>query len=140
MGLESLAAGANGLDSERDWPARLSLREQQLLSLTGLILARPAFAMLDRVNAVLEPAQFSHALRRLDENSITYVALTEHAEFVEQYDAVLEIGADGAWSWRPTDHGRPSRQAADHGSDLGAATRSRRSATAPTSQRRTSNV
>ena len=58
--------------------------------------------MLDRVNAVLEPAQFRQALRRLDENSITYIALPEHAELVEQYDAVLEIDADGAWSWTPT--------------------------------------
>ncbi len=115
MGVESLAAGADELDSERDWEATLSLREQQLLSLTRLILARPAFAMLDRLNDVLEPAQFSHILRRLDEKSITYVALTEHAEFVEQYDALLEIGTDGAWSWRPTDHGAPHPQASDHG-------------------------
>ena len=116
MGLGSIAAGAGGLDSERDWPATLSLREQQLLALSRLILARPAFAMLDRVNVVLEPAQFRQALRRLDENSITYVALAEHAELLEQYDAVLEIGADGAWSLRPTDHGAPYPQGADHGS------------------------
>jgi putative ATP-binding cassette transporter len=116
MGLDSTATEADGLDSEHDWAATLSLREQQLLSLTRLILARPAFAMLDRLNDVLEPAQFSHALRRLDENSITYVALTQHAELVEQYDAVLEIGADGTWNWTPTDHGAPHPQAADHDS------------------------
>jgi putative ATP-binding cassette transporter len=102
MGLDYVVADAGGLDSERDWPATLSLREQQLLALTRLILARPAFAMLDRVNVVLDPAQFRHALQRLDENSITYVALAESAELVEQYDAVLEIDAGGAWSWRRT--------------------------------------
>jgi putative ATP-binding cassette transporter len=104
MGLDSIVAGAGGLDGERDWPATLSLREQQLLALTRLILARPAFAMLDRLNVVLEPAQFRHALQRLDEDSITYIALAEHADVLEQYDAVLEIDADGAWSWKPTDH------------------------------------
>jgi putative ATP-binding cassette transporter len=102
MGLDYVVADAGGLDSERDWPATLSLREQQLLALTRLILARPAFAMLDRVNVVLDPAQFRHALQRLDENSITYVALAESAELVELYDAVLEIDAGGAWSWRRT--------------------------------------
>jgi putative ATP-binding cassette transporter len=101
MGLAAIVARAGGLDSERDWPATLSLREQQLLALTGLILARPAFAMLDRLEAVLEPDQLRQALRRLDENSITYVVLAENAELVEQYDAVLEVRADGTWSWTP---------------------------------------
>jgi putative ATP-binding cassette transporter len=108
MGLDSIAAGAGGLDGERDWPATLSLREQQLLALTRLILARPAFAMLDRLNVVLEPAQFRHALERLDEDSITYIALAEHADLLEHYDAVLEIAAEGAWSWKPTDHRKHS--------------------------------
>ena len=91
---------AGGLDREHDWSAILSLGEQQLLALTRLILARPAFAMLDRVNAALKPAQVRQALRRLDENSITYITLAEDAESVELYDALLEIDADGAWDWR----------------------------------------
>ena len=105
---------AGGLDTERDWPAILSLAEQQLLALTRLILARPAFAMLDRVDAALKPAQVRQALRRLDENSITYVALAEDIESVEMYDAVLEIDTDGAWSWKQT--GRcTSAEAANRG-------------------------
>ena len=99
MGLDSIVARAGGLDSERDWPATLSLREQQLLGLARVILARPAFAMLDRVDTVLEAAQLRQALQRLDENSITYVVLAEHAESAELYNAVLEVRADGTWSW-----------------------------------------
>jgi vitamin B12/bleomycin/antimicrobial peptide transport system ATP-binding/permease protein len=79
--------------------------EPQLLAFTRLILARPAFAMLDRVNAALKPAQVRQALRCLDENSITYITLAEDAEWVELYDAVLEIDADGGWSWRLTGRG-----------------------------------
>jgi putative ATP-binding cassette transporter len=107
MGLESVAAHAGGLDSERDWPAILSLREQQLLALAHLLLARPAFAMLDRLDGVIEPAQLRQALQRLDEQAITYVALAETAELIEQYDAVLEIRADGTWSWTPAAHSTP---------------------------------
>jgi putative ATP-binding cassette transporter len=99
-GLDSVQARVGGLDSEHDWSAILSTEEQQLLALTRLILARPAFAMLDLVNAPLKPAQVRQALRRLDENSITYIILAEDVESVELYDAVLEIDADGAWSWR----------------------------------------
>src|SRR5205823_3540191 len=102
VGLDSVQARVGGLDGEHDWSAILSLGEQQLLALTRLILARPAFAMLDRVNAALKPAQVRQALRRLDENSITYVALAEDIESVEMYDAVLEIDTDGAWSWKKT--------------------------------------
>jgi putative ATP-binding cassette transporter len=99
-GMDSVQARAGGLDSEHDWSAILSLGEQQVLALTRLILARPAFAMLDRVNAALKPGQVRQALRRLDENSITYITLAEDAESVELYDAVLEIDTDGAWNWR----------------------------------------
>ena len=61
--------------------------------------------MLDRVTAALKPAQVRQVLRRLDENSITYITLAEDAESVELYDAVLEIDADGAWNWRRTGRG-----------------------------------
>jgi putative ATP-binding cassette transporter len=104
-GLDSIQARAGGLDTEHDWSSILSLGEQQLLALTRLTLARPAFAMLDRVNATLKPSQVRQALRRLDENSITYITLAEDAELVELYDAVLEIDTDGAWSWRRTGRG-----------------------------------
>jgi len=104
-GLDSIPARAGGLDTEHDWSSILSLGEQQLLAFTRLTLARPAFVMLDRVNAALKPAQVRQALRRLDENCITYITLAEDVESVELYDAVLEIDADGAWSWRPTSRG-----------------------------------
>ena len=99
-GLDSVLKRAGGLDVEHDWPAILSLGEQQELAVSRLILARPAFAMLDRVNAALKPGQVRQCLQRLDENSITYITLAEVAESVDLYDAVLEIDADGAWRWK----------------------------------------
>ena len=99
-GLDSVLARAGGLNSEHDWSTMLSLGEQQLLAFTRLTLARPSFAMLDRVNSSLNATQLRQALRTLDENSITYIAFAEDAESVAFYDAVLEIDADGTWSWR----------------------------------------
>ena len=101
-GLDSFPARAGGLDSEHDWPTMLSVAEQHLLALTRLTLARPAFAMLDRVTDALKPAQVRQALRRLHENSITCITFAEEAESLELYDALLEIDADGAWTWRRT--------------------------------------
>jgi ABC-type uncharacterized transport system fused permease/ATPase subunit len=102
-GLDAVLARAGGLDSEHDWPAILSLGEQQLLALARRILARPAFAMLDRVGAALKPALVLQALRCLGESSITYITLAEDAESASLYDAVLEIDAEGVWSWRRMD-------------------------------------
>lgn len=98
-GLGSIQVRAGGLDIEHDWSTILSMGEQQLLALTRLIFARPAFAMLDRVTASLKPAQIREALRRLDENSVTYIAFAEDSESVELYDALLEIDGDGGWAW-----------------------------------------
>jgi putative ATP-binding cassette transporter len=98
-GLEPVLNRAGGLDAEHDWPAIVSLGEQQQIALTRLILARPAFVMLDRVSGALKPAQFRSYLQRLDANSITYVTFDEVAESKDLYDAVLEIDADGGWRY-----------------------------------------
>ena len=45
----------------------------------------------------------SAGIQRLTENSITPIHFAEAAESGEEYDAVLEIDADGAWAWRWTD-------------------------------------
>jgi putative ATP-binding cassette transporter len=106
IGLDGIGAGEGALDTERDWSVALSLREQQLMALARVILARPAFAMLDRVSVVLEGEQFRHALQRLNERSISYVALAETADFVEEFDMLLEVAANGTWTWKPVVHRR----------------------------------
>ena len=100
-GLDSVVQRAGGLDIEHDWPAILSLGEQQQLAVIRLILARPSFALLDRVSTALGPALLERSLERLTASSITYINfdLVAESELVELYDAVLQINADGAWSW-----------------------------------------
>ena len=53
VGLDSLVQQAGGLHVEHDWPRILSLGEQQQLVIVRLILARPSFAILDRVSTTL---------------------------------------------------------------------------------------
>jgi putative ATP-binding cassette transporter len=98
-GLDSVLNRAGGLDVEQDWPAVLSLGEQQQLALIRLTLARPAFALLDRVSDSLKPAQLSQSLHRLSEASVTYVSFTEGPEAGDLHDAALELEPDGAWHW-----------------------------------------
>ena len=100
-GLDSVVQRAGGLDAEHDWPTILSLGEQQQLLVLRLILARPSFAVLDRVSTALGPASLQRSLQRLTASSITYINFDQAAESepAELYDAVLQIDADGAWSW-----------------------------------------
>jgi vitamin B12/bleomycin/antimicrobial peptide transport system ATP-binding/permease protein len=113
-GLDSVVKRAGGLDIEHDWPAILSLGEQQQLDIIRLILARPPFAMLDRVSTALGSTQLEQSLQRLTDNGITYINFDEAAVSVELYDAVLEIDANGAWNWKqipPADDDRlPARR------------------------------
>ena len=101
-GLGPVVERAGGLDAERDWLAFVSLGDQQLLVLTRIVLARPRFAFLDRVETTLGPGQIRQGLERLSQNSITPIHLAQAAQSVELYDAVLEIACDGAWVWRWT--------------------------------------
>jgi putative ATP-binding cassette transporter len=107
-GLDSVVQRAGGLDTEHDWPAILSLGEQQQFVVIRLILARPSFAFLDRVSTALGPALLERSLQRLTISSITYINFDQAGDSapVELYDAVLQINVDGAWSWnqiRPVD-------------------------------------
>jgi putative ATP-binding cassette transporter len=102
-GLGPVVERAGGLDAERDWLAFVSLGDQQLLVLTRIVLARPRFAFLDRVETTLGAGQVREALQWLTQNSITPIHLAQAAQSVEQYDAVLEIDRDGAWASRWTD-------------------------------------
>jgi putative ATP-binding cassette transporter len=101
-GLESVVARAGGLDVERDWATILSLGERQQLAIAGLILARPSFAILDRVSTALGPDRLKQSLHRLTDNSIGYINFDEAAVAVDLYDAVLEIDANAAWNWKPS--------------------------------------
>jgi putative ATP-binding cassette transporter len=99
-GLRSVLERAGGLDVEHDWSGVLSLREQHQLAVTRVILARPEFTILDRVDSVLNQAQLRRSLELMAENGIACVLFAESPEPVEWYDAVLEIDANGAWRWR----------------------------------------
>jgi len=101
--LETVAERAGGLDVEHhDWSTILSLGERQELVIARLMLARPAFAVLDRVSTALGPERLAVTLRHLTEAGVTYLNFDEVAPpSPELYDAELEIAATGAWSWKP---------------------------------------
>ena len=106
LNLEQALARAGGLDMEQDWETLLSLHEQQLLAFIHLLLVAPQFAFLDRVDTALSADQFHKILHLLSESSITYINNGEADDSRDLYDAVLEFGEDGGWTWTANQAGR----------------------------------
>jgi putative ATP-binding cassette transporter len=90
-----------GLDVERDWDDLLALGEQQLVVIARLVLARPRFGVLHRIDTTLSPDQVASTLRLLDVAKITSIVFGDGAGLTGLYDAVLELHADGNWSFAP---------------------------------------
>jgi putative ATP-binding cassette transporter len=104
--LTSVLNRSNGLDVEQDWNDILSLGEQQLLAFARLLLAKPQFAILDRISTALSPDDVTHMLHMLWKHSIGYVVLgrdrhgrRDKDDRLENFDVVLQISPDGSWAW-----------------------------------------
>jgi putative ATP-binding cassette transporter len=103
LDLERALSQAGDLDTERDWPATLSMGEQQQLALGRVLLSAPQFVFLDRIDAALAPDHAVKILRLLSERSIGYVIIGQGSpsgDLADLYDAVLECMDDGVWTWR----------------------------------------
>jgi vitamin B12/bleomycin/antimicrobial peptide transport system ATP-binding/permease protein len=99
LNLEQVLTRAGGLDAERDWETLLSLREQELLAFIHILLSAPRFALLDRAGMALGSDQVDKILRMLSETSITYINNGDEDGSPDLYDAILECGENGAWTW-----------------------------------------
>ena len=61
----------------------------------------PQFVFLDRISNTLNAEQFGRILQLLSDHSITYLTIGGMEDRPDDYDAVLELSADGAWKWQP---------------------------------------
>jgi putative ATP-binding cassette transporter len=98
--LDPMVKRAGGLDREQDWGTVLSVTEQHAITCARIILARPRFALFDRVGRGADPAIRTHVLNMLTTRSITYLISSEGGTEPSLFDAVLELPGDGSWTWR----------------------------------------
>jgi len=101
LNLEQILTRAGGLDAEQEWETLLSLREQLLLAFIHILIAAPRFAFLDKVETALGSDQVQNILHMLSESSIAYINNGEANDSLDLYDAVLECGEGGDWTWAP---------------------------------------
>lgn len=104
--IESLIKGF-GLDKRQHWENTLPLNDQQLLVVARLLLTAPHFTFLDRPSTTLTQAQIDWILGMLRERSITYVIFEDEDSSgrLENFTAVLELGINGAWTYKPVKNG-----------------------------------
>ncbi|MCW5891145.1 MAG: ABC transporter ATP-binding protein/permease [bacterium] len=104
LGAERIVERVGGLDREEDWSDVLSLREQELLAIARVLLSRPSFVILDNPSRTLEREHITMALQALcacTVTCITFTGIDEEENHVAEHDALLEVAADGSWSWKP---------------------------------------
>ena len=101
--IETVVKGFGGLDQRQHWENILPLDDQQLLVLSRVLLANPAFVFLDRPSTTLGPDRVDWILNMFRERSITYVTFegNESSLNPDRYDAVLELKEEGAWDYKP---------------------------------------
>ncbi len=97
--LGPLLTRAGGLDTEQDWSNLLSLGDQQFLACLRAVLAAPRFVVLHRLGTALGTERVGWVLERFAKASITSIHLGRSTDSSEPYDAVLDIRADGDWTW-----------------------------------------
>src|SRR4029434_7908561 len=79
-------------------------REQESLSIARVILMRPRFVFLANPGRTLDAEQIELALNALCDCTATCVTLTADGEqnaHLPHHDALLDLSADGSWSWKP---------------------------------------
>ncbi|MGO4621241.1 ABC transporter ATP-binding protein/permease [Ensifer sp. 2TAB8] len=97
VGLESLACDTHALEKELD--REMSLGQQQLLAVAKVLLARPRYVFVDRLEATLGHETFRKVLSLLSENAITCINNGEESDARDLYDAILDCQEDGRWTW-----------------------------------------
>jgi putative ATP-binding cassette transporter len=102
LGLEKVISQIGGLDGEPNWSKVLSLSEQQLVAVACVLLSAPRFVLLEWVEMTLDSEELRQVLHLFAERSIACINFGKGENERDLYQAVLECGDDGSWTWTPS--------------------------------------
>ncbi len=101
-GFRSAANRLGGLDTPQVWTDALSMADQHLLDLAGLLLSRPRFVFLERINGDLGPDQLNRFYQALKDADITPLSLGEPNDLLVYHETILVLRENGRWRTGPT--------------------------------------
>jgi vitamin B12/bleomycin/antimicrobial peptide transport system ATP-binding/permease protein len=100
LGLDLESARNGDFDTSLRWDDELSLTEGQLLAVARALLATPDFILLDHLDAALDEDEFRRVREVIARRGVAAIVFGNGKTSDSGYDAVLEVFADGTWSWR----------------------------------------
>src|SRR5205085_9074969 len=101
LDMKETVARTGGLDVERDWDDAMSLGELQRIAIARVLLIKPDYAVLDRIETTLETDCIHKVLDMLDRDGTTYVTIARSDHDLSHYDLVLELSGKGPWTVQP---------------------------------------
>lgn len=102
VNLADLPSRVGGLDVELQWADVLSLGEQQRLAFARLLLAHPAYAILDESTSALDIKNEAHLYSVLAASGTTFISVGHRPTLLQYHNSVLELKGEGAWRVVPT--------------------------------------
>jgi putative ATP-binding cassette transporter len=100
LGLQVPGERERDFDSSRQWDDELGLSDGQLLAVARALMAKPDFIFLDHLDSALDDAEFLTVRQVVARHGATAIVIGNGKTSDSGYDAVLELFADGTWSWR----------------------------------------
>ncbi len=76
-------------------------------AIAKILLASPRFVFLDRLESTLAQRHFHKVLELFSQRSITAINNSERSVDPNLYNAVLDYGEDGRWTWTPNPERAP---------------------------------
>lgn len=98
FGLERIS-NAQGFQQEVEWHTFLTPREQCLLMLASLSIAKPRVIFLERTEVMVGWDQLFQIMTRFADDGIACVHIGSAAK-ISSYDAILDLDDDGAGQWK----------------------------------------
>ncbi|MCW1924722.1 ABC transporter transmembrane domain-containing protein [Luteolibacter arcticus] len=102
LGLDVTGSRDRDFDTPRRWDDELSLTDGQFLAIARALLTKPDFIFLDHLDAALDGDEFRRVREVIARRGVAAIVFGNGKSSDSGYDAVLELAADGTWSWRET--------------------------------------
>jgi vitamin B12/bleomycin/antimicrobial peptide transport system ATP-binding/permease protein len=94
VNLEDLSERMGGLDAEKDWPAVLSMGEQQRLAFARIFLSQPKYVILDEATSALDVANERRLYEQLKSLGATFISVGHRPSLRDYHQIVLNLTSE----------------------------------------------
>ena len=105
LGLGEVLKRSGGLDVEQEWDSLLSAHEQRIVSFARILLAEPRYVVMANPYRDMDHETRTKVFSLLLKRNMALVTMghlgrLDQDDHAGDYDAILELADNGAWTWR----------------------------------------